>query len=307
MKRTICMLCVVLLLAATFTGCRTITPPDEDGMTIGELKKRDGAGFITEDNRFECEYRGGTLVIEEYRGTETDVVIPAEIDGDPVTAIGSSAFRDSDVVSVTFPDSITQIEDSAFENCASLTGVVLPPKLEFLGAFAFSKCTSLTRISIPGSLKTIEACAFSDSGIEEVVFEEGFEITSFNSMFCGSRIRQITLPATVKTLCNGAFSSCEELEIVILNDGLETIENFAFSDATKLKEIVIPASVTKLTGRAFSDCTGLEAVKFEGDAPEDYGPKNDIEIGDVHYTIYYHESAKGFIRPWWKGYSTALW
>ncbi len=57
--------------------------------------------------------------------------------------------------SYSIPDSVTSIEDWAFENCTSLTSVTIPDSVTSIGEYAFSGCKSLTSITIPDSVTSI--------------------------------------------------------------------------------------------------------------------------------------------------------
>ena len=69
--------------------------------------------------------KNGTITITGYRGISTDVVIPADIDGIPITEIAASAFvknfhegysvKDDRITSVIIPDSVIIIGNSAFK------------------------------------------------------------------------------------------------------------------------------------------------------------------------------------------------
>ena len=66
------------------------------------------------------------------------VVIPASINGMPVTTIGDGAFYGSSILtSVTIPASVTSIRESAFQDCAGLTGVTIPSSVTIIGNNAF--------------------------------------------------------------------------------------------------------------------------------------------------------------------------
>lgn len=67
----------------------------------------------------------GTAEITVYTGSDTEIVIPSEIEGKAVTSIGRYAFSDcKGLTSVTIPDSVTSI-DSAFSDCDGLTSVTI--------------------------------------------------------------------------------------------------------------------------------------------------------------------------------------
>ena len=80
---------------------------------------------------------------------------------DGVTQIGETAFSDcSSLTSITIPNSVTSIGGGAFGRCTSLTSVVIPDGVSRIGNHAFSYCSSLTNVVIPGSVTSIGAAAF---------------------------------------------------------------------------------------------------------------------------------------------------
>ena len=98
--------------------------------------------------------RDGVLV--EYTGSDRNVQIPHG-----VTEIGESAFSlCRSLTSVTIPDSVTTIGKSAFGACSSLTSITIPNSVTAIGELAFVYCDSLTSITIPNSVTTISKNAF---------------------------------------------------------------------------------------------------------------------------------------------------
>ena len=64
----------------------------------------------------------GKAIITKCSSRATEVVIPDNLNGYPVTEIGSSAFADCTLLkSVTIPESVTIIGDEAFVGCTALT------------------------------------------------------------------------------------------------------------------------------------------------------------------------------------------
>ena len=89
---------------------------------------------------FTYEVQNGTATLTSYIGTDTEVTVPAVIDGYAVTALGDSLFQDSDVTSVTLPASVTSIGWFAFYGCDALQTVTLGEAVSTIGYAAFDGC-----------------------------------------------------------------------------------------------------------------------------------------------------------------------
>lgn len=333
MKKNFSAFVTIALLAAALAGCPNTAEdfseqtseqsPAESTLSAEEsLAESPVSDFACYENK-----DGGITV--GYHGSDKTVVIPSQIEGKPVTAVGRQGFWYNDTVTkVILPDTVTvigeeafnyctdletvvlssglkEIERNAFKNCLALSSVTLPDTLETIGESAFSNCSALKHIRIPKSLREWYGSFFM-SGLETVEFEEGIESIG-NGVFAGTQLKEVVLPATVKRLEYAAFNDCLKLESVILNDGLETIGKHAFGWNYSLTEVIIPASVVNMTEFAFEGCRQMAAMKFEGDAPSDYLEDPEELINKIDYTVYYHEGAEGFTSPEWNGYPTEIW
>jgi len=112
------------------------------------------------------------VTITGYTGTETEVILPAEIEGKPVTAIGDRAFAGSAITAIVFPAALESIGASAFDGCTALVEVTLPDGLLSIGDYAFRGCKALQYgiLHIPGTVQTIGALiADKDSIILSIV------------------------------------------------------------------------------------------------------------------------------------------
>lgn len=127
-----------------------------------------------------------TGMITGYNGTDTVVVIPSKINGITVETIGHTAFRYSSVTSVTIPDSVTFISDSAFAYCFNLTNISIPNSVTSIGFSAFGGCTKLESITLPSSLRSISEALFSGC----------------------SQLTTIHIPVSVTSIENDAFDGC---------------------------------------------------------------------------------------------------
>ena len=97
-----------------------------------------------------------------------EIVIPSTHNGIPVTKILKGAFYNTNIVSVTIPDSIITIGEKAFFSCSYLSTVILSKNLQTIGTDAFGYCQKLTTIMIPGSVTSIGGGAFD---LKEVYFD----------------------------------------------------------------------------------------------------------------------------------------
>ena len=150
--------------------------------------------------------------------------------------------------SVTIPNSVTSIGESAFEYCSRLTSVTIPNSVTSIGGFAFDGCSGLTSVSIPNSVTFIGSNAFSGcSGLTSVTI--GNSVTSIGGL---------------------AFYGCSGLTSVTIPNSVTSIENYAFSGCTGLTSITIPNSVTSIGGSAFYGCTGLTSIN--------------VASGNTHYS-----------------------
>lgn len=102
--------------------------------------------------------RDNTYTVDDYKGTASEVVIPATHNGFPIVEIGASAFMNNKkLTGIVIPDSVKTIGDSAFKNCVNLKAVYIGEKesaLTQVGKQAFFGCRSLESITFVGYEKS---------------------------------------------------------------------------------------------------------------------------------------------------------
>ncbi|MBP3539110.1 MAG: leucine-rich repeat domain-containing protein, partial [Oscillospiraceae bacterium] len=108
-----------------------------------------GFDRLMSDNRFEYEILGDEeLTIRRYIGSESDVTIPAEVNGLKVSSISYYTVDGENF--------------GAFQGCNSIKSVNIPDGVELIYDDAFRDCTALESITIPASVRAIGNCAFSN-------------------------------------------------------------------------------------------------------------------------------------------------
>ena len=234
---------------------------------------------------WECVLReDGTAEIKGYNGSDTELNIPAQMEGRAVTVIGRAAFRNcASLTAVRIPSSVTTIGEYAFYKCSALSTIHCPDSVAVIGRRAFFGCQSLSIFRVPDSVVSIGSDAFSScesltliipkgSYASEYQGEYGFpdvlgclfytlledgtaEVTGYTGT-----ATELTIPDGFTAIGEGAFSALSSLTSIMLPDGVTTIGNSAFSNCTGLTSIVLPDGVTTIGERAFSGCTSLTSI-----------------------------------------------
>lgn len=168
-------------------------------------------------------------IIYSYKGSETDVTIPSEIDGVTITEIENEAFKNTNVKNVIIPSSVTTIGDRVFKDCGSLKSVVLPNSITSIGYSVFFH-SSIETVNIPTGIHEIPSGLFG---------------------YCYN-LAHITIPDNIDSLGNGAFRGCTALKRVTLPESISNIDDYAFCQDDAYGTYAVPK---------------LMLVIFKGDAP----------------------------------------
>lgn len=154
--------------------------------------------------------------------------------------------------SVKIPNGVTEIGERAFMQCYGVKSIEMADSVSNISSFAFDSCTSLIDIKLSEKLIQIgEGC------------------------FNYSRIREITIPATVKKIGKNAFMECSNLISIKVdkeNQYFKSVNHILYSKDLKNliaypvniqhKKFKIPLSVTKISTGAFMGAFNLHEVKL---------------------------------------------
>lgn len=161
-----------------------------------------------------------------------------------ITSIPSYCFRGMSSVQNIYnlPESLTNINYNAFEDCHSLETIILPASVTNIPGDCFKNCHALERIEAPGvTVLGDDSFSYCISLDEDFVMDllNNRSLTLYSGIFshCDSLVN-----LTIKVLWTGMFEYCNYLETI-------NITSKALSDSTG--------------SRALANCKNLETVIFE--------------------------------------------
>ena len=202
----------------------------------------------------------------------------------------------SDLTTFTIPSTCKSIRANAFYENKALKEIIIPESVESIGDYAFyhSKAT----VNIPQSIQTIGDYAYCNINFETIIFPNTLTHIGEHAFFSVDDLKEITLPSSVLTIGESAFSLCPKLTRVnylgnieqwcniffdgyganplrngaslylngdlvtnlIIPDTVTSIGCYAFEHCTSLTSVTIPDSVTFIGNNAFYYCTSLTSV-----------------------------------------------
>ena len=192
----------------------------------------------------------GNATITGYTGNVSALVIPEEIDGHKVIALGDNAFKGKKLLEyVEIANTVTYIGSQCFESDKELANVKLSSNIKRMESGAFGNCTSLTEITIPKSL-------------EEAGREYGFGMYDYGP-FCGcTNLKTVKLEKGLTQIAGNLFMRCYGLEDIDIPDTVTTIGENAFKLCTSIKSVTIPDTVTYIGSQCFESDKELVNVKL---------------------------------------------
>ncbi len=150
-----------------------------------------------------------------------------------VTSIGTAAFFNKGLTSVSIPDGVTNIETVAFR-ANQLTNVTIPNSVITIGIGAFVSNPQLTSVVFGSSVSSIGDSAFGGCALTHIVIPDS--VTSIgNTTFANNQLVSVTIGSNVNSIGTGAFAG-----------NTSTLNNFTS------KAVTPPTITTGGTGDTFN-------------------------------------------------------
>lgn len=267
MKKSIIKIAALLLcICLLFTGCDS----------IGTFM-----GMESDEIEYRVENGEATVISVPNKATITEIVIPDEYEGAPVTKIADfSATNLEYVTAFSIGKNVKEIGVWALENNQRVTAFEVDEENEHfcdVDGVLFTKDMK-TLLFYPVAKDLVEEK--NDEGniieVSEYTIPDGVETIRTKAFYKCYPLAKITIPDSVKRIEEKVFFRCDKITELKLPQSLEVIGKDAFSYCNGIKELDIPASIKQIDVYAFYNCTNLLTINV--DAKE-----SDVELGDKWY------------------------
>ena len=229
---------------------------------------------------YEYDVYMGKAIVTKYTGDESDVIVPATLNGYPVERIGKKVFYQNDnIESITFSEGIEYIEGETILQCNGLKQINFPASMmvnyekygdPVLGGYSAVPiyCNNIETITVASGnnakMKVVDGILYSADGTglimcppkynkTKVIIPNGVTTIAPYAFYGCENIKEVVMPDTVKYIGYWSFCTAFNLEKINISKDCRIIGQFAFA-STDITDIYIPASVEGIMGAAF----GLE-------------------------------------------------
>ena len=155
-----------------------------------------------------------------------------------VLSVGKFAFAQCrKLKKVKLSESLTELPDRLFNMCSVLDSVVIPESVTRIGNYTFGNCMRLATVNIPHSTVFIGREAFANCAMTK-----------------------IDIPESVKTMGDGVFATCRQLESVTIPEQVTSMGAYTFMMCSSLKSVTLPKALTSIGERMFYQCSSLTSL-----------------------------------------------
>ena len=207
---------------------------------------------------------------------------------DDVTIIDDYAFNSTLITSVSFGNKLKEINNSAFQNCSSLSAELhFPESLIKIWNFAFQHCSLSGKLVFPQSLEYIGSWAFDTAGdfVGDLIIPENIKALPIYA-FKECRFTGGLNLGNVQELGNTCFYKCGFTGELIIPEGIVNIPEACFTlckfssihfpstlrsitssgdtfgcfDYNQISELILPEGLTSVGGKAFNYCSKITTL-----------------------------------------------
>lgn len=241
-KKIICLIISIITIAMSLTACSSKT-----------------------DSKLEYKIVNNEVIITKYTDStqRTQITVPDEIEGKPVTEIADfSLFNSESLKTIFIGKNVSKIGEWSMTNNQGLTEFVVDEENEYfcsVDGVLFSK--DMKKIIYYPPAKDIEFNKLGEAqNTTQYDIPDGVEIIGTKAFYKCYYIENISIPESVKSIEEKAFHRTSALTELTLSNNLEFIGKDAFAYCDKLEIVTIPKSVKEIDEYAFFNCSNMKKL-----------------------------------------------
>jgi len=256
---------IAVVLACCMAAGMVLSPAGVQDVRAEALKEGDYEYTVLD---------GGTAAVSKYTGTDTKIVLPAELDGKKVIEIGTGAFKDNkNLQEIELANGVASIGTEAFRGCSNLQKIIIPNGVSALLDGIFADCTSLTEVTLPNSVRSTQGAFGGCKSIQKVYYSGTLEQwEQIENLDTEKELLSATIYFSDGTILSGSKGDYEYQELTggtieitaytgsdqilaipssINGKAVTSIGEYAFNGNTAIREVTIPSGVTTIKPYAF--------------------------------------------------------
>lgn len=287
-KKILILLLALCLLAASTCACgnknkkpneteaTTDAPVDTSPVEIEDA----GVDFWAENNAgfesategaaedFAFEIINGTVTILSYKGKNEHLIIPAEIDGMPVTAIADGAFAGPEKETTKEEDK-TEAEGTTSETTAEespkkepqtlLKTLIIPESITAIGTGILARCETLHTLQTPLMGADKESAQYLGYLFGALTHED-------NARDIPASLACLSITGEWQSMPAYSLFDCNDLVCLSLPENITVLEKFALYNCASLRQIDGLENITVFGDRALMNCSALQTVTVSNEA-----------------------------------------
>lgn len=244
-----------------------ILTPDEELKTEDPVKESGNFKYqLTED---------GNARIIGYKGDESELVIPDNLDGITVTEIGDGAFYQKNFTKITIPATVTLLDetnplcdllflkeivvDKNNKNYVVSDGVLYTKDMKTLVCYPTAK--EGDSFTIPESVETLGIASVYSTPLKEIIVHNGIKTLNRHCFCYNENLESIDLSdLTIAEIPPMTFAECKNLTEIKFSESITTIDLGAFMNCSKLENVTLPSKLTYIGQSAFQGTAMHEII-----------------------------------------------
>lgn len=270
-KRMVSTVMSLMMAAAVLT-----TVPVTNNVKAADKEITSGDYTYVKESNGKTSY----AVLTSYKGSETNLVIPEELDGLQVKAISQGFEKNLKIKSIILSKNIAPAKEThrdlevlneietleeirvAKDNLSyqAQDGVLYSKDKKQL--FSYPKSKKSETYNMPVSVKKVEEfnALTNLKYLKNLTLSKNLSVTpSCND----SSIESVIIPGQIGGIDESSFENCNKLNKVTITKGLRFIDDYAFFECKALKEIKLPEGLQSIGVGAFYR-TGIKQLTIPG-------------------------------------------